>query len=292
MANILDGKITSAIIRAEVAENVRILKRDQGIVPGLAAVFVGDNPASAVYIRNKSKACADVGINSRTFHLPQETSAIELIRLIEKLNADPTYNGILVQLPLPSQIDESSIVLAINPEKDIDAIHPINVGKVSQGKYSFVPCTPGGIQQLLTRNGYYPEGKHIVICGRSNIVGKPLAMLLAQKSVGGNATTTICHTATTNLKALTKQADILVAAIGKPRAITADMIKEGAIVVDVGINRVADESRKSGYRLDGDVDFESVSEKAGAITPVPGGVGPMTISQLLVNTLTAAQLAI
>jgi methylenetetrahydrofolate dehydrogenase (NADP+)/methenyltetrahydrofolate cyclohydrolase len=233
-----------------------------------------------------------VGIFSETFHLPQSTSQGELLGLVDRLNADPRFHGILVQLPLPGQIDEGAVLMAIRPEKDVDAIHPVNVGKLAQGNPDFVPGTPGGVQQLLLRNGYDPGGKHVVICGRSNIVGKPLAMLLTQKRAGANATVTICHTGTPDLGKMTRQADILVAAMGSPKTITPDMVKEQAVVVDVGINRVADPTRKSGYRLEGDVDFEAVSEKVEAIAPVPGGVGPMTIALLLVNTVTAARISI
>lgn len=292
MATILDGAATSKEIRSEVAQGVEEIRQKHGVTPGLAAVLVGDDPASAIYVRNKGRACQEVGIFSETFHLPATTSQEELMDLIERLNGDARFHGILVQLPLPKHIDEGTVLLALKPEKDIDAIHPVNVGRVSQGDAAFVPCTPGGVQQLLIRHGYDPGGKHVVICGRSNIVGRPLAMLLSQKKAGANATVTVCHTGTTDLGKMTRQGDILVAAMGRARSITADMVKEGAVVVDVGINRVPDPSRKSGYRLEGDVDFDAVSEKAEAITPVPGGVGPMTIALLLVNTLTAARISV
>ena len=292
MAKILDGVATSKAIRAEVAKGVKEMQEKHGVTPGLAAVLTGDDPASAIYVRNKGRACKEVGIFSETFHLPASTTQEELLDLIERLNHDPRFHGILVQLPLPEHIDDGKALTALKPDKDIDAIHPVNVGRLSQGNADFVPCTPGGIQQLLLRNGYDPGGKHVVICGRSNIVGKPLAMMLTQKQAGANATVTVCHTATKDLGSITRQADILVAAIGRPCAITADMVNEGSIVVDVGINRVPDATLKAGYRLVGDVDFKAVSEKVEAITPVPGGVGPMTIALLLVNTLTAARIKI
>ena len=292
MVKILDGTAASKDIRAEVARDVTEMQQKHDLTPGLAAVLVGDDPASAIYVRNKSRACQEVGIFSQTFHLPENTSQEELLDLVKKLNDDSQFHGILVQLPLPQHIDEAKILLSVNPDKDVDAIHPLNVGRLARGNANYIPCTPGGVQELLSRNGYDPGGKHVVICGRSNIVGKPLAMLLMQKQQGANATVTVAHTGTQGLNEITRQADILVAAMGSPRAITADMVKEGAVVVDVGINRVDDPTRKSGYRLEGDVDFQPVSEKAEAISPVPGGVGPMTIALLLVNTLTAARLSI
>ena len=292
MAKILDGTATAQEIRAEVAQGVAELQRKYGVTPGLAAVLVGDDPGSAIYVRNKGRACQEAGIYSETFHLPESTSQEELLQLVERLNSDSKFHGILVQLPLPKHIDEGTVLRAVNPEKDVDAIHPVNVGALTQGNAHFVPCTPGGIQQILLRNGYDPGGKHVVVCGRSNIVGKPLAMLLMQKKAGANATVTVCHTGSRDLGELTRQADILVAAMGHPRAITADMVKEGAVVVDVGINRIPDPTRKTGYRLEGDVDFEAAARKVEAITPVPGGVGPMTIALLLVNTLTAAQTSV
>ena len=292
MVKILDGTATSKEMRSEVAQEILELRQNHGVTPGLAAILVGDDPASAIYVRNKGRACEEVGIDSETFHLPGTTSQDELLGLIERLNGDNRFHGILVQLPLPEHMDEGRVLLEVSPEKDIDSIHPVNVGRLSQGSAPFVPCTPGGVQQLLLRYGYDPAGKHVVVCGRSNIVGKPLAMLLSQKKPGANATVTVCHTGTTDLGTITRQADILVAAMGRARAITADMVSDGTVVMDVGINRIPDASRKSGYRLVGDVDFEAVSEKAEAITPVPGGIGPMTIALLLVNTLTAARISV
>ena len=292
MAKILDGTATSAEIRAEVAQGVAETLEKHGVTPGLAIVVVGDDPASAIYVRNKGRACQEVGMFSQTFPLPENTSQQELLELIGLLNGDVLFHGILVQLPLPRAMDEGAIVMAIAPEKDVDALHPVNVGKLSQGNPDFVPGTPAGVQQILLRNGYELAGKHVVVCGRSNIVGKPLAMLLMQKRDDANSTVTLCHTGTRDLGEITRQGDILVSAMGRPRIITADMVRKGAVVVDVGINLVPDASRKSGYRLVGDVDFQAVSQVAEAITPVPGGIGPMTIAMLLVNTLTAARLSL
>jgi methylenetetrahydrofolate dehydrogenase (NADP+)/methenyltetrahydrofolate cyclohydrolase len=291
VAKIIDGREISAQVRAEVAEGVRALKDGQGVTPGLAAVLVGDDPASAIYVRNKGRACEEVGIYSETYNLSAETTQEELLELVLRLNADPKFHGILVQLPLPPHINERVIMLAIDPAKDVDGFHPFNTGLLMEGRPRFISATPAGVQQLLLRSGYDPSGKHVVICGRSNIVGKPLAALFVQKAPGANATVTICHTGTPDLAAITRQADILVAAMGRPGAITADMVREGVIVIDVGTNRVEDATKKSGYRLAGDVDYESVAAKAEAITPVPGGVGPMTIAMLLSNTLLSAQLA-
>ena len=290
MAKILDGKSTAQKIREEVKSGVETLQVKNGIVPGLAAILVGDNPASAIYVRNKERACREVGITTETFRTPGDIQPKTLLTLINKLNNDEQFHGILLQLPLPLHLDTMGMLSSIRPDKDIDGIHPLNLGRLATGNPRFVPCTPGGVQQLLLRNGYSPEGKHVVICGRSNIVGKPLATLLMQKQPGANATVTLCHTSTKNLPALTCKADILVAAMGTPGAINANMVQEGAVVVDVGINQVPDPSKKNGYRLQGDVDFDAVFHKAEAISPVPGGVGPMTIAMLLVNTLKAAQI--
>ena len=289
MAKLLDGAVLSQEVRDEVAAGVSELQQKQGVTPGLAAVLVGDDPASAIYVRNKGRACAEAGMFSETFHRPAATTQAELLALVAALNEDARFHGILVQLPLPPQVDETAVIEALRPDKDVDGLHPFNLGKLAQGVPGFIPATPAGVQQILLRSGYDPAGRHVVICGRSNIVGKPLATLLLQRREGSNATVTVTHTRTVNLAEITRQADILVAAIGQPQAITADMVKEGAVVIDVGVNRVDDPSRRRGYRLVGDVDFEPVCDRAEAITPVPGGVGPMTIAMLLVNTLTAAR---
>jgi methylenetetrahydrofolate dehydrogenase (NADP+)/methenyltetrahydrofolate cyclohydrolase len=292
MAKILDGVALAREVRAEVAAGVAEIQRKHEIAPGLAAVLVGDDPASAIYVRNKRRACAEVGMVSETFRLPATATQGEVLALVESLNRDQRFHGLLVQLPLPDHLNEGEVIQTLLPGKDVDGIHPVNLGKLAQGVADFIPGTPAGIQQLLLRNGYDPAGRHVVICGRSNIVGKPLAILLMQRREGANATVTVCHTRTRDLASFTRQADILVAAMGRPRAITADMVKEGVVVIDVGINRVEDPSRKEGYRLEGDVDFEAVAQKAEAITPVPGGVGPMTVAMLLVNTLAAARISI
>ena len=291
-AKILDGKVLAEEIRGEVATGVAEMQQKHGVTPGLAAVLVGDDPASAIYVRNKRRACDEVGMVSDTFLMPADSTNEQVLARVQALNEDPRFHGILVQLPMPPQIDERLIIESLDPTKDVDGLHPFNVGKLVQGRADFVPGTPAGIQQILLRNGHDPAGANVVVCGRSDIVGKPMALLLMQRADGANATVTVCHTRTKNLAEITRQADILVAAIGRPSAITADMVKEGAVVIDVGINRVDDASRKRGYRLEGDVDFDAVSEKASAITPVPGGVGPMTIAMLLVNTLTATRLSI
>ena len=288
-ARILNGNEIAAELRAEVAEGVAQLTASGGPQPGLAAVLVGDDAASAVYVRNKGRACAEAGMHSETFHLPVDTPQDVLLSLIDRLNSDDRFHGILVQLPLPAQIDEATAIERIAPAKDVDGLHPVSQGKMLQGEPTYLPCTPSGVQQVLLRSGYDPAGQHVVIVGRSNIVGKPLAALLMQRSIGGNATVTVCHTRTRNLSDITRQADILVAAMGVPGAITADMVRDGAVVIDVGINRVDDVTRRRGYRLVGDVDFDAVAAKSEAITPVPGGIGPMTIAMLLSNTLDAAR---
>jgi len=291
-AKILDGKALAEEIRGEVATGVAEMQQKHSVIPGLAAVLVGDEPASAIYVRNKRRACEEVGMVSDTFLMPADSTNEQVLARVQALNKDPRFHGILVQLPMPPQIDERLIIESLDPTKDVDGLHPFNVGKLAQGRADFVPGTPAGIQQILLRNGHDPAGANVVVCGRSDIVGKPMALLLMQRADGANATVTVCHTRTKNLAEITRQADILVAAIGLPSTITADMVKEGAVVIDVGINRVDDASQKRGYRLEGDVDFDAVSKKASAITPVPGGVGPMTIAMLLVNTLTATRLSI
>jgi len=277
-------------MRAELKAEVAKLKA-QDIIPGLGVILVGEDPASQSYVTAKERACADMGIYSDDNHLPAETSQDELMALVDKMNKDPKINGILVQLPLPKGLDESEVLLAIDPAKDVDGFHPVNVGKMVVGEKAFLPCTPHGIIQLLIRHGVKIEGAEVVIVGRSNLVGKPLANMLIQKKPNANATVTVCHTRTKNLRSHTIRADILIAAAGRPNTITADMVKEGAAVIDVGVNRVEDSTKKRGYRLVGDVDFEAVREKASLITPVPGGVGPMTITMLLYNTVESARRA-
>jgi methylenetetrahydrofolate dehydrogenase (NADP+)/methenyltetrahydrofolate cyclohydrolase len=289
-ATIINGAWIAQEIREEVAAGVQALQRDHGVTPGLAAVLIGDNPASASYVRGKEKACSEVGIFTETFHLALDTSQDDVLDLVRRLNDDHRFHGILTQLPFPALIDEALVVRSLHTAKDVDGLHPYNMGLLTLGEPVFICATPSGVQQLLLRTGNDPAGKHVVVCGRSNIVGKPLAMLLSQKRSGANATVTLCHTGTPDLAEHTRRADILVAAIGSPGVITADMVKPGAVVIDVGINRVEDATRKRGYRLEGDVDFDAVAEVASAITPVPGGVGPMTIAMLLVNTLTAARI--
>lgn len=287
-AKIIDGKQVAAEIRAELKKEVENLKT-QGIVPGLGVILVGDNPASKSYVTAKEKACAEAGIFSDDNRLPDTTTQKELLGLVKRMNSDPKINGILVQLPLPKHLNEVEVLLAINPDKDVDGFHPVNVGRMVLGQKAFLPCTPHGIVQLLVRSGVRLKGAHVVVVGRSNIVGKPLANMLIQKNEKANATVTICHTGTEDIGYFTRQADVVVAAAGHPNTITADMIREGAVVIDVGVNRINDPSKKAGFRLVGDVDFENVSKKAALITPVPGGVGPMTITMLLYNTVEAAK---
>ncbi len=288
-AQIISGTEIAAEIREELKAKVEELKK-RGITPGLAMVRVGEDPASVSYVSGKSKASEELGIYSETIVFPEDAKEEEVLAKVEELNKDPKFHGILVQLPLPKQIDTDKILNTIDPRKDVDGFHPVNVGRLLIGEPYFMPCTPHGIQQLLVRSGNSPEGKHVVICGRSNIVGKPLMAILVQKKKGANATVTVCHTGTKNLAAITRQADILVAAMGSAKAITADMVKEGAVVIDVGVNRIPDATKKSGFRLVGDTDFDAIKEKAKAITPVPGGVGPMTVTMLMVNTVRAAEM--
>lgn len=289
-AKIIDGKQIAANIRAELKTKVAALK-EKGIVPGLGVILVGADPASQSYVSAKEKACENIGIFSDDNRLPAETTQDELLVLVERMNNDPKINGILVQLPLPKHIDEAAVLLAIDPDKDVDGFHPMNVGKMMVGEEAFLPCTPHGVLQMLMRSGVETSGAHVVVVGRSNIVGKPVANMLLQKKEGANATVTLCHTRTKDLGYHTRQADIIIAASGWPNTVTADMVKDGAVVIDVGVNRVEDATRERGYRLVGDVDFEAVKEKASMITPVPGGVGPMTITMLLFNTVDSAKRA-
>lgn len=277
MSRLIDGKVISAAVKERVKNEVAQLS-GKGITVGLAVIIVGEDPASKIYVANKKKACEALGIISEEYALPESTTEKELLALIDTLNAKKSINGILCQLPLPRHLDEKRIINAISPEKDVDAFHPVNVGRIMIGEYDFVPCTPAGIMEMLAYENIETEGKRCVVIGRSNIVGKPMAMLLLHK----NGTVTICHSKTRNLKEICLGADILVAAVGKAKFVTADMVKEGAVVIDVGMNR-------ENGKLCGDVDFEAVKEKASAITPVPGGVGPMTIAMLMQNTLTAAK---
>jgi methylenetetrahydrofolate dehydrogenase (NADP+) / methenyltetrahydrofolate cyclohydrolase len=288
-AKLIDGNAIGAQMRAELGAEITALKK-KGVTPGLAVVLVGDNPASQVYVRMKGKACDEAGLYHETIKLSKETGEGELMALLERLNANPQIHGILVQLPLPKQIDTNRALHRTDPRKDVDGFHPENVGKVAAGDPSgFRPATPYGVQQLLLRTGVETKGAHAVVVGRSNIVGRPMAALLLQDAPGGNATVTVCHSRTRNIGQHTAQADILIVAIGKPEFVTGDMVKPGAVVIDVGVNRVDDPSKKQGYRLVGDVKFDEANEVASAITPVPGGVGPMTITMLLYNTVQAAR---
>lgn len=287
-AVIIDGKRIAEQIKAELIEKVRALQQ-RGVTPGLAAVLVGDDPASAVYVGSKARMCETLGLFSAVHKLEHKTSEAALLDLIATLNHDAKIHGILVQLPLPKHINTQRVLAAISSEKDVDGFTPVNRGKLQNGEETFVPCTPAGVAELLHRSSFPVSGKHVVILGRSGIVGMPLAVLLAQKRPQANATVTICHSATTNLPQITRQADILVAAIGQARYVTADMVKDGVVVIDVGMNRVTDVTAAKGYRLVGDVDFEAVKPKAAGITPVPGGVGPMTIIMLMQNTVSAAE---
>ena len=287
-AGIIDGRQVAADMRDELKQEVSNLK-DRGIVPGLGVVLVGDDPASRSYVTAKERACGEIGIFSDDHRLSADTTQEALVALVQQMNEDPKINGILVQLPLPPHIDEAEVLLAVNPDKDVDGFHPMNVGRMVVGQEAFLPCTPHGVVQLLVRSNVTLQGANVVIVGRSNIVGKPLANMLMQKSKTGNATVTVCHTHTKDMTSYTRRADILIVAVGRPSTIGADMVKEGVVVIDVGVNRVEDASKKRGYRLVGDVDFEGVKEKASLITPVPGGVGPMTITMLLHNTVESAK---
>ena len=287
-AKIIDGKQVAAEMREELKKEVAKLK-EQGIVPGLGVILVGEDPASKSYVTAKERTCEEIGIYSDDNRLPAETPQKELMTLVQKMNKDQRIHGILVQLPLPKHLNETEVLMAIDPVKDVDGFHPMNVGKMVVGEEAFLPCTPHGVIQLLIRSGVTIEGAEVVIVGRSNIVGKPLANMLIQKKPNRNATVTVCHTRTKDIARHTKRADILIAAAGQPNTITADMVKEGVVVIDVGVNRVDDPTKKQGFRLVGDVDFEAVKEKASLITPVPGGVGPMTITMLMYNTVEAAR---
>ena len=291
-AELIDGKSIAAEITDEVSHGAEEIKVSHGLVPGLAVVLVGDDPASAVYVRNKQKAATGAGMVAEDFRLSANTPQGEVLAQVERLNGDDRFHGVLVQLPLPPHVEKEAVMEAIDPDKDVDGLHPTNMGLLVEGRQRFVPATPAGIQQMLVRTGHDPAGANVVVCGRSEIVGKPVALLLMQRQEGANATVTVCHTGTRDLAAVTARADILIAAMGRPRFITASMVKQGAVVIDVGVNRVEAPERKSGYRLVGDVDFDAVSEKAAAITPVPGGVGPMTIAMLLHNTLKAARYSV
>jgi methylenetetrahydrofolate dehydrogenase (NADP+)/methenyltetrahydrofolate cyclohydrolase len=287
-AKIISGKDVSGLIREELKARTTRLK-EKGVVPGLAVVLVGEDPASVSYVTAKAKAAEELGLFETTIRLPAESSEEEILKMVDELNRDKRYDGFLVQLPLPKHVSPEKVINLISPEKDVDGFHPVNVGKMLRGEPCPLPCTPYGVVQLLIRSGFSPDGKHVVICGRSNLVGKPLAALLIQKKKGANATVTICHTGTPELSRFTLQADILVAAMGAPRVIKAEMVRPGCVVIDVGVNRVNDSSAPKGYRLVGDCDFEPIKEKAEAITPVPGGVGPMTVTMLMMNTIEAAE---
>lgn len=288
MAKLISGKIVSVKVRNEVKKETEELRENHGIVPGLAVILVGNDPASQVYVRNKQRACEEVGFHPYEYRMNENATQEQLLDLIGVLNKDNKVNGILVQLPLPEHIDEQAVIHAISPLKDVDAFHPVNVGKIMIGDYDFLPCTPAGIMELIASTGVDISGKQCVVIGRSNIVGKPMAQLMMQKQYG-DATVTVCHSHTANIKAECREADIIIAAIGKPDFVTADMVKEGAVVIDVGTTRVPDATRKSGFRLNGDVKFDEVAPKCSFITPVPGGVGPMTICSLMKNTLQAAK---
>ena len=287
-AKLILGKEVSEEIYGELRQRIEALKA-RGVTPGLAVVLVGDDPASQVYVRKKGEMCEELGMRSTTIVMPKETTQEELLRKVAELNADPSIHGYLVQLPLPDHIDEEAVIDAIDPSKDVDCFHPSNVGRMLIGDPDFLPATPAGVQQMLVRSGIETAGRHVVVVGRSNIVGKPMAAMMVQRGAGADSTVTVVHSKTPNLAEITSTADILVVAIGKPRFITADMVKEGAVVIDVGTNRIQDPTHPKGSRLVGDVDFDAVKEKASFITPVPGGVGPMTICMLMANAVRAAE---
>ena len=290
MAEMILGKDVSAEIYAELRTRIEGLK-SRGVTPGLAVVLVGDDPASQVYVRKKGEMCEELGMKSVTVRMPADTTQEQLMAKVDELNKDASIHGFLVQLPLPSHLDEEAVINAIDPKKDVDCFHPSNVGRVLIGDPDFLPATPAGVQQMLIRSGVETSGKHVVVVGRSNIVGKPMAAMMVQKGIGADSTVTVVHSRTKNLPEITKQADILIVAIGKPRFVTADMVKEGAVVIDVGTNRIEDPTHPKGSRLVGDVDFENVKDKVSAISPVPGGVGPMTICMLMANAVKAAEKA-
>ena len=287
---VIDGKKIALEIRQEVSKSVEEMAYKHSMKPGLAVILVGDDPASAVYVKNKERSAIEVGMKSKTFRLSSDSTEEDVLELIQALNVNEEYHGILVQLPLPGHIDENRVISKINYMKDVDGLHPINAGLLSGGNPRFVPATPAGIKEMLMRTGNNPSGKHVVVLGRSNIVGRPVSNLLSMKGDGGNATVTICHSRSSNLVHFTKTADIVIAALGIPNYLGADMISEGAVIIDVGINRVESPERKRGYRLVGDVNFEEVIRKSSAITPVPGGVGPLTIAMLLSNTVQSARM--
>lgn len=287
--NLIDGKKTAKEIKEELKKEVAAIIDAEEKAPHLAAVLVGSDPASQTYVNSKEKSCKAIGMTSSVYRLPEDTTEEALLETVAFLNNDPEVDGFIVQLPLPKHIDEDKVIQAIKPEKDVDGFHPVNLGRMMLGKPAFLPATPFGIMQLLERNNIKTEGKHCVVLGRSNIVGTPVSILMSRKSNPGNATVTLCHSRTKNLEEIVKQADILIAAIGKEEFVKAEMVKEGAVVIDVGIHRVDDSTKEKGYRITGDVDFKEVSKKASAITPVPGGVGPMTIAMLMWNTLQASQ---
>ncbi len=286
---LIDGKQIAATIKGEIAAEVKMIKDQDGKVPHLAAILVGEDPASQTYVESKGKSCHQVGFDSSVYRFPEDVQEEELLEVVDFINKDPEIDGLIVQLPLPDHIDNQKVIERIRPDKDVDGFHPVNIGRMTIGMPSYIPATPYGILELIKRSGIETQGKHCVVLGRSNIVGKPMGLLMARNEEPGNATVTVCHSKTQHIRQITSQADILIVAIGKPEFVTADMVKEGAVVIDVGVHRVPSAKTKSGFRLIGDVSFDDVSKKASHITPVPGGVGPMTIASLLVNTLKASR---